>query len=76
MTDTNVAPAPSENKAVDIVLAAFPGSEVVSVDRNKPIVKQPRETVMEYAEGVARKPPPKHVRKKKGPVNMDGMFDA
>lgn len=72
-------PSPSENKAVDLFLTAFPGSEIVSVDRNNPIPRFLPPTVADIAaEELERrpKPPPKGLRRgKKRPKNMDGMFD-
>lgn len=74
-------PSPSENRAVDLFMAGFPGSVLLTPDTTRPLPVreiEPRKTIMETLEGEARKPPPRGVRRrgKKPPTNMDGMFDA
>lgn len=74
-------PSPSENRAVDLFMAGFPGTELLTPDSTKPLPRREPEaklSLMETIEGEARKPPPRGLRRrgKKAPTNMDGMFDA
>lgn len=75
-------PSPSENRAVDLILAAFPGSEIVSVDRTRPIPKPDIPVQYEPVMPVVTKPPPPSVKRryqkgsKKPGKNQEGMFGA
>lgn len=79
-------PSPSENKAVDIVLSAFPGSEVITPDRTQRIPipdPQPVDKVVDdgWGEPLPRPPKPSSNRRfkpgtKKAGKNQGGMFDG
>lgn len=73
-------PSPSENKAVDLILAAFPGSEVITPDMTKrlPVVDKTSNTQPVYNPVDDKKPPPKkrgfRPGTKKPGKNQEGMF--
>lgn len=79
-------PRPTVNRAVDIILAAFPESEVIGEDRTKrlPVHTQARDKVVEDGwQPVQRttKPPPKRTQErrfkpgtKKPGKNQEGML--
>lgn len=74
-------PSPSVNKAVDIVMKAFPGSEILT-DTTRPIPKPDKQMVDDgWGERVrTTKPPPENTRRrfkkgtKKPGKNQEGMF--
>lgn len=70
-------PSPSENKAIDLILEAFPGSELIT-DTTKKMDIPVRETVINDGWGdteqVKKPKPPSRRRGPRPPKNMDGMF--
>lgn len=68
-------PSPSENRAVDLVLAAFPGSEVIGPDLTKrlPVVDKTNNTQPVYNPVENVKKPPRRRGLRPG-KNQDGMF--
>lgn len=77
-------PSPSENRAMDIIMAAFPGSEVITPD-NTQRLKKPDKVPIDDGWGgwenrgpTKPKPPPKERRFKPGTKragdNQEGMF--
>lgn len=70
-------PSPSVNRAVDIVLATFPGSEVITPDTTKRHVPQAGDKPVDKGKLAdlpgTKKPPPKRRGLKPG-KNQEGLF--
>lgn len=65
-------PSPSENKAIDLFLDAFPGSEIITPDNTHRLPKVEKEPLI--PEDIKRPPPPKSIRRKR-PKQKDSLFD-